>query len=449
MAEVMTGPGGPAVPARDGSDTRNLHLRSVLLYSLAHGNQQGASAMSERVYKPKAVTPPRPAGKVAETYYYAGGPGGRRITKEEYDQLLAANAASGSPKAGRARSGHQHILERRPIDRATMRDPTVEETIRAWRQHSDWLELKPNTQRNYEVGFSRPSMAQLYHMKLREIEPADIREIAERHIRAEDGRLQRGAYNQFVSHFSAIYAWGSKHMTRPPQNPAKQIDRKAKVAHRPWEDAHIVAMMNGASEPVRRMVKLALHTALRRSDLFSVTWAQYDGRAISVVPIKTKKAFATGEVITIPVPGLVPDLNAWRAEAVERLLAQGRGVDSLAGLRILTGVRGEGLVATSIAKPFIADRTRLGLPDWLHIHGLRATAASRLAEGGVTDRDMMAITGHRSPASLSIYLRHANQKRGAERGAVALAANLPREAGGTGENQAPAPGLIHRAQRSG
>ncbi|AZV38184.1 hypothetical protein CXP35_04525 [Komagataeibacter xylinus] len=43
-------------------------------------------------------------------------------------------------------------------------------------------------------------------------------------------------------------------------------------------------------------------------------------------------------------------------------------------------------------------------------HGLRATAASWLAEMGCTEREIMSITGHATAASVSVYVRHAEQK---------------------------------------
>jgi integrase len=44
-------------------------------------------------------------------------------------------------------------------------------------------------------------------------------------------------------------------------------------------------------------------------------------------------------------------------------------------------------------------------------HGLRKSAATRLAEAGCTDREIMAITGHRSSRQVNCYTRNANQAR--------------------------------------
>ena len=52
-----------------------------------------------------------------------------------------------------------------------------------------------------------------------------------------------------------------------------------------------------------------------------------------------------------------------------------------------------------------------GLPQACVLHGLRKTAARMLAEAGCTDREIMAITGHRTTAMVSHYTKHADQKR--------------------------------------
>ncbi len=52
--------------------------------------------------------------------------------------------------------------------------------------------------------------------------------------------------------------------------------------------------------------------------------------------------------------------------------------------------------------------------DGMHFHGLRHTAASALAEAGCSEEEIKAITGHKSSASVAVYVRQANQTRPAE-----------------------------------
>lgn len=62
-----------------------------------------------------------------------------------------------------------------------------------------------------------------------------------------------------------------------------------------------------------------------------------------------------------------------------------------------------------------------GLSTECVLHGLRKSAAAALAEAGCSDREIMAITGHRTPAMVSLYTRQADQKR------LALSAMAKRE----------------------
>ena len=65
------------------------------------------------------------------------------------------------------------------------------------------------------------------------------------------------------------------------------------------------------------------------------------------------------------------------------------------------------------------ELARLGLTG-LQFHGLRPTAGKRLAEAGCTDREIMAILGHRTASMVTLYTRGAEQKRLAKAAIVKL-----------------------------
>jgi integrase len=52
----------------------------------------------------------------------------------------------------------------------------------------------------------------------------------------------------------------------------------------------------------------------------------------------------------------------------------------------------------------------IGLYD-LVLHGIRHTAATDIADGGGSEREIRAITGHRTSASVEVYTRRAEQKK--------------------------------------
>jgi integrase len=79
-------------------------------------------------------------------------------------------------------------------------------------------------------------------------------------------------------------------------------------------------------------------------------------------------------------------------------------------------------LVTKFGKPFTAagfgnwfrDRCdEAGLPQ-CSSHGLRKLAATRLADLGCSEREIMAITGHKSVSEVSRYTKAAEQSRLAE-----------------------------------
>jgi integrase len=87
-------------------------------------------------------------------------------------------------------------------------------------------------------------------------------------------------------------------------------------------------------------------------------------------------------------------------------------------------------IVTELGKPFTAkgfgnwfrDRcNEAGLPQ-CSSHGLRKLAATRLAEAGCSDREIMAITGHKSVSQVTGYVRAAEQSRLAEQAMAKQAA---------------------------
>ena len=105
-------------------------------------------------------------------------------------------------------------------------------------------------------------------------------------------------------------------------------------------------------------------------------------------------------------------------------------------------------IVTEYGKPFtdagFGNRFRkwcdeAGLPN-CSAHGLRKAAATRLAEAGCTDREIMAITGHRTSRQVNCYTRAASQTL---LGDAAMAKVL------AGENRNESVPLSERAEQSG
>ena len=96
------------------------------------------------------------------------------------------------------------------------------------------------------------------------------------------------------------------------------------------------------------------------------------------------------------------------------------------GTNIVHREDGRSYTGDGFSAIFRREQKRLGL-DGLQFHGLRHTAAARLAEAGCTDREIMSILGHRTASMVSRYTRKADQKRLAKAAIVKLESRMRRE----------------------
>jgi len=77
---------------------------------------------------------------------------------------------------------------------------------------------------------------------------------------------------------------------------------------------------------------------------------------------------------------------------------------------ILTTATGRPFSTSNFRHHFIRARAAAGLHG-LVFHGLRYTAAKRLADAGCSLKEIASITGHKSLAMLEKYTRDADQER--------------------------------------
>jgi integrase len=148
-----------------------------------------------------------------------------------------------------------------------------------------------------------------------------------------------------------------------------------------------------ARHPVGTKARLALglllYTAQRRSDVVAMGWQHVVGDAIKVKQAKT------GTQLAIPIH---PELRLILA-ATER-----------SGLMFLMSERGARFSAHGFGNWFKEQCRVAGVPH-CSAHGLRKSAATRLANAGCTSDQIKAITGHKSLAEVAHYTRTADQQR--------------------------------------
>ena len=160
--------------------------------------------------------------------------------------------------------------------------------------------------------------------------------------------------------------------------------------HRAWTEAQVAAIPL-LPENLRRAAILGLYTGQRVSDVAAMTWSAYDGAGIEVTQQKT------GARLWIPAhASLRAELDTWTPAAVT-ILTTYRGTPWRSG-RVLSA---RFAMATG-ETPALAGVT---------FHGLRKTAAARLAEAGCSTHEIAAITGHKTLQMIQHYTRDADQKR--------------------------------------
>jgi integrase len=161
-----------------------------------------------------------------------------------------------------------------------------------------------------------------------------------------------------------------------------------------------------ARHPVGTMPHLATMLMLclgqRRSDVIRMGWQHVrngkTGKTIALRQEKTKTA------LTIPIH---PDLE-------QALAAAPRD-----NLTFIVGKFGKPFTPIGFSNWYRDRCDEAGLPQ-CSAHGLRKLAATRLAEVGCSEREIMAITGHRSVSEVSRYTKAAEQSRLAERAIAKL-----------------------------
>lgn len=166
-----------------------------------------------------------------------------------------------------------------------------------------------------------------------------------------------------------------------------------------WSEGDIEAFRKSAEPMMRLALELGLYTGQRLSDVTRLAWTNYDGQRLRLRQQKT------GTMLSIPVH---PSLKAI-LDALPRT-----------GAMILTTRTGRAFHSRVFSRDFRDARVGAGLPDGLSFHGLRHTAAARLAELGAGAPEIQAITGHKSLKLVEHYIRQASQELQADRAIARL-----------------------------
>ena len=257
-----------------------------------------------------------------------------------------------------------------------------------------WLQAQYEASPEYAA--LAPASRKLYRHVLKELEAVRYFRLADfqrKHIMAIRDKLagKPGIANSFVRAVGAMFAWAMQRGIREDYNPAAGIKSLALKERGPWDEADLRRAEAGLSGPMLTAFMLGLYTGQRRGDVLRLTWAAYDGQGFDLRQQKTGKA------LWVPA---VPPLQAYLA-ALPRT-----------GIHIVCQTNGRPYSTGGFDGSWRLAVARCGVPRGL-FHGLRHSAATRLAEAGCSEHEIAAITGH-SLAMVRVYTQRARQRAMAE-----------------------------------
>jgi integrase len=159
-----------------------------------------------------------------------------------------------------------------------------------------------------------------------------------------------------------------------------------------WEEHHIAAYE--ARHPIGTMARLAFELALgtgqRRADLVKMGRQHVRIDMIMVRQSKTSK------------PLMIPIGKELRA-AIDAMPAD--------RLTFITSARGDPFSPPRFTSWFRVQCHEAGLPISLSVHGLRKAMCRRLAEAGCSEKQIAAISGHKTLRMMQHYTQAADQER--------------------------------------
>jgi integrase len=259
------------------------------------------------------------------------------------------------------------------------------EIIADYTRSTDYARLAPESKRLY---------ARQMDWMLSECGGSSIKQMTRKHVNAMlESRAQVGAgtHNIFLAVLRVVVRHAILTGIRQ-DDPTLKIRSLPMGEHRTWAPDEIAKFEARYPPETRERLafSLGLFTGQRLGDIAKMTWADLDMQAGTIRVIQEK----TGTKLTIPI----------HADLAEVIAAHRR--DGIALVKQADGSRlSKSAFSTMMRKSFRAT----GLPSDCVFHGLRKSAAVRLAEVGCTTLEIAAVTGHKSLKEIERYTKGSDQ----------------------------------------
>jgi integrase len=248
-----------------------------------------------------------------------------------------------------------------------------------------FTDLKPSSRQLYRYALDPISKAHGHRCAI--TMTADHAEIIINRIGAERpgmGNLSRAVLRR-------VFAYAVK-IKRRPDNPMLAVEGFKGGEHHTWTDAELrqyeAKWRLGTRQ--RLAYALLLYTGQRVGDVAEMTRADVSDNSIHVVQEKT------GAKVWVPIhPELTKALKA----------------GPTMGLSLIGDAAGRKLKRPALTGLIREARKAAGLPKRCVAHGLRKAAMRLLAEAGATEKEIAAISGHKTLKEIERYTKAADQKK--------------------------------------
>jgi len=206
--------------------------------------------------------------------------------------------------------------------------------------------------------------------------------------------VEQSAPNETIASLSAVFSWSIPREWRDT-NPCKGVPRIAKGdAFAPWPDDKVELLKTRGPRPIYWAAMLALYTGQRRGDVLRMMWSDIDQQGLILV-----RQGKTGKRLWIPLHSRLREILAEIPRNSTHILTSGLGRPWK-----------EFGFATAWQRTFAHEDLTAIREAGLVFHGLRKSAAVKLAEAGCTDAEIAAITGQ-TRQMVEHYTKGVDQKR--------------------------------------
>lgn len=274
-------------------------------------------------------------------------------------------------------------------------DGTINALAAAYYQHAAFLCLKSSTQRFYR-GVIEGIRAEHGHRSVLKLD----RDAIERAL-SKKATTPAGANNWLrVMHMLMKFAVSQKMRRDDPTEGIKRIRIKSD-GFQIWPKAMIekYRKRHAIGTKPRLAFELLYNTMQRRSDVVRMGSQHIRNEVLSIVQQKT------GTQVDVPI---LPELRA----AID--------ATPIKNLTFLTMDSGKPFTSQRFGNWFRQQCDLAGIPIGYAAHGLRKASATRLAESGGTNTEIMAWGGWKSITEVQRYTRAADRQVAAKRGAEKL-----------------------------